>query len=82
MTAEPTVENISANKRIKQIAWVILAIVLTFLLGIGSGYLWWGQDDTAELKQQKELAAVYEQVNPKDGYSLPISYGDRLLDFK
>ncbi len=76
MTQEPTIENISANKRIRQTAWIIIAIVVTFLLGIGSGYLKWGQAETAELKQQKELAALYEQVNLKDGYALPVSYGD------
>jgi hypothetical protein len=76
MTQEPTIENIPANKQIKQIAWIILTIVLTFLLGMGSGYLWWGQDEIAEIRQGKELAQLYEQVNPKDGYALSVSYGD------
>jgi hypothetical protein len=76
MTEEIAAQNVSTNKRIKQTAWIILAIVFTFLLGIGSGYLKWGQDETAEAKQQKELTQLYEQVNPKDGYTLPVSYGD------
>ncbi|HSA99724.1 MAG TPA: hypothetical protein VLE49_03670 [Anaerolineales bacterium] len=76
MTEEVAAQNVSTNKRIKQTAWIILAIVFTFLLGIGSGYLKWGQDETAKAKQQKELTQLYEQVNPKDGYTLPVSYGD------
>ena len=75
ITAEPADENISTNKRIRQIAGIVIAIVVIFLFGLGSGYLKWGQDETAELKQQKELTELYEQVNPKDGYALPVSYG-------
>jgi len=69
-------ENTSTNKRIRQIAWIVIAIVVTFFLGFGSGYLKWGQDETAELKQQKEMSDLYEQVNPADGYTLPVSYGN------
>lgn len=74
--SESTAQNASANQRIKQIAWIILVAVFTFLLGIGGGYLKWGLDETAELKQQKEMTALYEQVNPKEGYALPVSYGE------
>jgi hypothetical protein len=73
---EQTPETISLNKRIRQVAWVILGALIVFFIGFGSGYLTWGQDETAELKQQKQLTALYEQVNPKEGYTLPISYGD------
>jgi hypothetical protein len=73
---KPTAEDISVNKRIRLIASAVIVIVVTFLLGLGSGYLKWGQDETAELKQQKELTELYEQVNPKDGYALPVSYGN------
>jgi len=60
ITAEPTDENTSTNKCIRQIACIVIAIVVIFLLGLGSGYLKWGQDETAELKQQKELTELYE----------------------
>ena len=83
LTPEPTSETLSVNKRIRQTAWLVIILLVVFLLGLGSGYLKWGQDETAEAKQQKELTALYEQVNPKDGYALPISYGDlgpRLLE--
>lgn len=73
---EFTEEEISASRRIRQAAWIVLGIVITFLLGLGSGYLKWGQDQTVGLKQQKELNQLYEQVNPQNGYALPISYGD------
>ena len=66
----------SANRPIRQIAWIVIVVTIAFLFGIGSGYLKWGQAEAADLKQQKELAALYEQVNPKDGYALPVSYGD------
>jgi hypothetical protein len=64
------------NNRIRQIAWVIVGLLVVFLLGLGSSHLKWGQDETAEARQQKELAALYEQVNPPDGFALSVSYGD------
>jgi hypothetical protein len=64
------------NNRIRQIAWMVVGLLVVFLLGLGSGYLKWGQDETVEARQQKELAALYEQVNPPDGFALSISYGD------
>ncbi|HLO14129.1 MAG TPA: hypothetical protein VK206_04820 [Anaerolineales bacterium] len=76
ITPEQSPETISANRRIRQISWIILGVVIVFFIGLGSGYFMWGQDETAESKQQKELIALYEQVNPKEGYTLPISYGD------
>ena len=69
-------EEVSTNKRIRQIAWMVIAAMLIFLLGLGSGYLQWGRDETAKHKQEKETASLYEQVNPKSGYKLPISYGN------
>lgn len=75
VTAEPTEETISPNKRIRQNAWVMIVVVAAFLSGLGSGYLKWGQDETAQAKQQKELTTLYEQVSPKNGYTLPVSYG-------
>lgn len=74
-TDESGDEDLSTNKRIRQVAWVVIGVICTFFLGFGSGYLKWGQDETAGLKQQKEMAELYEQVNPADGYALPVSYG-------
>jgi hypothetical protein len=49
------------NNRIRQIAWMVAGLLVVFLIGLGSGYLKWGQDETAEARQQKEFAALYEQ---------------------
>lgn len=73
---EPTQAEISVNKRIRQIASFVIGAGVVFLLGLGSGYLTWGQDETADARQRKEITQLYEQVNPKDGYTLPVSYGD------
>jgi hypothetical protein len=73
----PVEENTSiVNNRIRQIAWIVIGFLGIFLLGLGSGYLKWGQDETAEARQKKELAALYEQVNPPDGFVLSVSYGN------
>lgn len=76
MIEETEDEEDSPNQRIRRIAWMVLGAAIVFLLGFGSGYLKWGQDETAELRQQRETAELYEQVNPKDGYALSVSYGD------
>ena len=53
-TIEETMpQEVLMNKRITQTAWIITGVLAVFLLGLGSGYLTWGQDDTAELKQQR-----------------------------
>lgn len=73
---EPTSEVFTVNTRIRQIAWIVISVTIVFFIGLAIGYLQWGQDETAELKQQKELASIYEQVNPKDGYALSVTYGE------
>ncbi len=69
-----------ANKWIRQIGWAIVSIVAVFLLGVGSNYLKAGW---TKANNSKRAEALYEQVNPKNGYELPVSYGDlgpRLLE--
>lgn len=75
ITEESANDPASINKRIRLIAGFVVTIVVAFFLGLGGGYLKWGQDEMAELKQQKEMSELYEQVNPKDGYTLSVSYG-------
>jgi hypothetical protein len=73
----------STNKQIGRMAWVALAIITAYLVGVGSGYLQWGRDGTDERKQQKELAKLSEQVNPAEGYALSVSYsglGPQLIE--
>jgi hypothetical protein len=74
-TRDPSVESPSMERRIRQVAWTVIVAALTFMVGMGGGYLKWGRDEAAGLKQQKELAELYEQVNPKKGHALPASYG-------
>ena len=51
----PVEDNTSiVNNRIRQIAWMVIGLLVVFLLGLGSGYLKWGQEETAEARQQKE----------------------------
>lgn len=75
MNEQLTTENVSVNQRIKQSAGITVAVVIIFLLGLGSGYLRWGRDETAAAKQDKAFARLSEQVNPVNGYTLPVSYG-------
>lgn len=72
---EQTQAEITANKRIQQIGWIVIGIIVVFLLGLGSGYLRWGQDETAEARQKEEATRIYEQISPRDGYALSVSYG-------
>ena len=76
ITPEPTPETLSANKRIRLIAVSVILVVAAILLSLGGKYTKSGQDEIPESSQQKELSALYEQINPKDGYTLPVSYGD------
>ena len=61
-----------ANKRIRQIAWTIVYVVAVFLLGVGSNYL---KEEWNKANDSKLAGALYEQINPKNGYKLPVSYG-------
>ena len=75
---EPTEAKVSAdkaNRRIQQIAWIVIGVVVVFFLGMGIGYLQWGRDETAQAKQKAEATKLYEQISPKDGYNLSVSYG-------
>jgi hypothetical protein len=59
--------------------WVVLALV-TYIAGLGSGYMLWGSTMAEEgdiaSAEHDEMSALFDQVNPPDGYELPIQYGD------
>lgn len=74
--SEPAAETNSANRQVRKTAWIAFAIVVAYLVGVGSGYLQWGRGEAAEWKEQKDLTKLYEQVNPAEGYALSVSYGD------
>jgi hypothetical protein len=60
------------NSWIRQIGWMVMGFLVIFLLGLGSGYLKWGQGKASSLN----IAILQEQINPVDGYALSVSYGD------
>jgi hypothetical protein len=68
--------------------WIIY-FVFIFLLGIASGYLMWGNENPTESTEasseeispivndtQDELAEITHRINPPDGYSIPVAYGN------
>ena len=60
--------------------WAVLALV-TYVFGLGSGYLLWGsqatqEDSSQEQAEHSEMQAMAAQINPKDGYELPATFGD------
>lgn len=76
--ATPTIasEDTSAIERIRWITSVVIVLAAAFLVGLGSGYMKWGRTENVDLKQQQDIAVLYEQINPRDGYALPVSYGE------
>jgi hypothetical protein len=73
-------EKLWSNKRIRQLAWTIVYVVAIFLLGMGSSFL---KQELNKAGNSKQAEILYEQINPRDGYKLPVSYGDlgpRLLE--
>lgn len=59
--------------------WWLLIAISTYVVGLASGYGIWGRKSTSEQTSQAaptEYAALVEQINPKDGYVLPVDFGD------
>ena len=62
--------------------WALLALI-TYVIGLGSGYLLWGKtaSDNSSNKggegsgEHTDMSAMAEQINPPEGYKLPIRYG-------
>ena len=69
------------NRRITQIAWGIICLLAIFVVLMA---IRWqptttnktGRADTQHTATNSETSALYEQINPKDGYNLSVSYGD------
>lgn len=72
----------STHKRSRR-TWAFL-VLITYLVGVGSGYLLWGRasgesgsQTAAEGNQaQADMGALLDQINPPEGYELPVRYGD------
>ncbi len=69
------------NRRITQAAWVAIVLVTIYVVVMAMG---WFPSGKAKVNQGQDLqasttpdtTALYEQINPKDGYNLSISYGN------
>ena len=59
------------NRRITQIAWVVTGLVLIYVVVMGVRW-----QPPQKVETTTDTAKIYEQINPKDGYSLSVSYGD------
>ena len=63
--------------------WSVLALI-TYIAGLGSGYMLWGSahagdvpaGEKAASSEHDEMKAIITQVNPPNGYELPIQFGD------
>jgi len=63
--------------------WAVLALI-TYIAGLGSGYMLWGSSKAgngagggkAASGEHDDMGALFDQVNPPDGYELPIQYGN------
>lgn len=70
-------ENQPPRRRWKN-AWWAIAVLITYLVGLGSGYGLWGMkaDDDPEHTAGTDMAAIAEQVTPADGIILPVTFGN------
>ena len=63
---------------------ILLLVLLSFLTGLGGGYLVWGRvqsdlvvdEDSAEHTHEDPMVALVRQINPPEGFALEVSYGD------
>lgn len=63
--------------------WAVLALI-TYVAGLASGYMLHGsarigsnpEEGKAASAEHDEMSVMFDQVNPPDGYELPIQYGD------
>ena len=69
------------NRRITQSAWVVIGLVAVYVVVMAMGWfpsgkpnVIQGQDIQASIT--RDTTALAEQINPKDGYHLSVSYGD------
>ena len=90
--AEEEVPAVSPARRKRSVWWIFLSLLLAFALGLSSGYFAWGRpladfEETAAkseatstaqqaLADTMDMAAIAQQVNPPQGYPLPVKLGD------
>jgi len=69
------------NRRITQAAWVVIGLVAVYVIVMAVGWFPSGkpnmiQGQDIQASTTLDTTALYEEINPKDGYNLSISYGD------
>lgn len=69
------------NRRITQAAWVVIGLVAVYVIVMAVGWFPSGkpnviQGQDIQTSTTLDTTALYEQINPKDGYNLSVSYGD------
>lgn len=77
---DPQTENV-INRRITQVAWITIGVVAVYVVVMASGWLPSAkaiatQAQGSQSSTNVETTTLYEQINPKDGYNLSVSYGD------
>jgi hypothetical protein len=82
--SQPTIDDLLAEERRRRARRRRLSpglqagiLLVAFVLGLGSGYLAWGNAPEVQAqKLEKTRAALTKQVNPEAGFDLPVSFKD------
>jgi hypothetical protein len=56
-----------------------MGMLVVYLIGLVSGYGLWGlptPEENVSLQQEKQMAEIMIQVNPAEGYNIPVHFGD------
>jgi len=54
----------------------IILVILVFGSGLASGYFLWGRDPSKTSYTENEVTAMVDMINPKEGFKIPVMYGD------
>jgi hypothetical protein len=79
--SQNTVTESMINRRITQFAWITVGLVAVYVVVMASGWIPSGKSNTTQAKDSQrstsvETTMLFEQINPKGGYNLSVSYLD------